>query len=68
MIFLDPPYHYQNQNQDLSQILELGLVKNGAIIVCQGDQNLEVANLANLTLLKSKKYGKTLIDIYRVEK
>ena len=68
LIFLDPPYQYQNQNQDLSQILELGLVKKGAIIVCQGDQKLEVANLANLTLLKSKKYGKTLIDIYRVEK
>ncbi|MGL5899124.1 MAG: 16S rRNA (guanine(966)-N(2))-methyltransferase RsmD [Lactobacillaceae bacterium] len=68
LIFLDPPYRYQNQNQDLSQILELGLVKKGAIIVCQGDQKLEVANFANLTLLKSKKYGKTLIDIYRVEK
>lgn len=68
LVFLDPPYHYQNQNQDLAQIIEMQLVLPGAIVVCQGDQNLQVAKLSNLSLLKSKKYGKTLIDIYRVMK
>ncbi|BDR57201.1 16S rRNA (guanine(966)-N(2))-methyltransferase RsmD [Xylocopilactobacillus apis] len=67
LVFLDPPYLYQNQNSDMDQIIDLGLVEKGTIFVCQGDQELESSSNSSLDLLKFKKYGKTYIYIYRVE-
>ena len=67
LIFLDPPYRYQNQNDDVRQIIDLKLVRSGTIFVCQGDLNLPAGDFPELSLLKSKKYGKTLIYIYQVE-
>ncbi|BDR59387.1 16S rRNA (guanine(966)-N(2))-methyltransferase RsmD [Xylocopilactobacillus apicola] len=66
LIFLDPPYRYQNQNDDVVQIVELGLTKPGTVFVSQGDLDLTENNFASVELLKFKKYGKTLIYIYRV--
>jgi 16S rRNA (guanine966-N2)-methyltransferase len=66
LVFLDPPYQLDNQNSDVTNIVELGLTNPGTIFVCQGDLELSASDSNAVELLKHKKYGKTNIYIYRV--
>lgn len=62
IIFLDPPYHKLLINDAIKTIIELNLLKEDGIIICEYEE--ENIN-CNLELIKEKKYGSKNIKIFK---
>ncbi len=63
IIFLDPPYKLNLINDILKYIYENKLLSEDGIIVCEYES--EVLSDNNFSLIKHKKYGSKLINIYK---
>lgn len=60
IIILDPPYHEQLLNKVLQKIIDLKLLNDDGIIVCEYEEE-EIT--VNITCLKHKKYGSKNVKI-----
>ena len=65
IIFIDPPYKYENINNIVSTINEYNILNNNGLLVLEFKyDNISLEN--NLyTLYKSKKYGDKYVYIYK---
>ncbi|WP_172187161.1 16S rRNA (guanine(966)-N(2))-methyltransferase RsmD [Lentilactobacillus kribbianus] len=68
MVFLDPPYKQQKMMETMAQLLELNLLNDDAIVVCETDNTVSLpAELNSYQQLKHKEYGLTVVWVYRLE-
>lgn len=66
LVYLDPPYAKQKIVDNLNQMVEMDLLDDDAIIVCETDQNAELPDpLDNFEMIRHQDYGITVITIYR---
>ncbi len=67
IIFLDPPYHLNLLNTAIKSIEDLGLLKDGSLLVCEYEEEKPVVNDSKFLLKKEKRYGDKNIAIYKYE-
>ncbi len=65
IIFCDPPYDKNLINRTLTGLLDNGFVSPKTIIIIEHTDR-EPPNIKELTLVKQKKYGQTLISYLKV--
>lgn len=64
VIFLDPPYKDNLITPSIKKIMELDMLNNNGIIICEYE-NEDIK--CDLKLIKDKKYGSKKIKIYKNE-
>lgn len=62
IIYIDPPYHLGLMNKAIKYIEANKLLNNNGIVICEYEEDSPVCNYE---LIKSKKFGKTMVSIYR---
>lgn len=68
VVFLDPPYALTIYEELLRSLQTLDLLQSHALVVCESDGSVEMSEqIEQLTLTKSKKYGRIKITFYRNE-
>ena len=67
IIFLDPPYNTDLLAKALGRIAARPILRDGGIVVCEHDATDEPGEHDRLELKKSRKYGRTIIDIYAMK-
>jgi len=65
LIFLDPPYRYQNIEELLIKIKEMNLIKEDGLVVCEYENDELKEEYPSYKKLKEKKYGFKTISIYK---
>ena len=60
-VFMDPPYDSEEIEQSLKFLLGSNLLKPGAVVIAQYSFG-EVIDFSGYTLIKPKKYGKTVLS------
>lgn len=65
IIFLDPPYCYQNIEELLKTLVEMNLIKEGGIIICEYENDNLKEEYPSYKKIKEKKYGFKTISIYK---
>lgn len=63
LIFLDPPYKMEVIEDILKFILKNKLLNKDGLIICEYQEKL--AEISGLELIKIKKYGNKLVNIYK---
>ena len=66
-IFCDPPYRFVQFESIISLIINRGLLCAGGQIIYESDSRNSAPNNENLTIIRQKKMGETLITFYRYE-
>ncbi len=65
IIFVDPPYMENLYEKVLSSIENYGIIRNGGLVVVEHPAAMAINEVKfRFTLVKSKKYGNTAINIY----
>ena len=64
LVFLDPPYAKQQMVKDMTALASLDLLKPGAKIVVETDEQTDLPPVAGFDLLKDHM-GKTIVRIYQ---
>lgn len=64
IIFLDPPYNKGLIEPVLDAISKYGILNSGGIIVLESDSTDFNSETADFTILKQRKYGRTVITVY----
>lgn len=66
LVFLDPPYSKDMQNEILKKLSRTDILDEGAIVVCEHnrDEGLD-CDVHGLTFVKKYKYGKTYVSVYK---
>ena len=69
LVFLDPPYIKDMQNEILKKLSRTDILEDDAIIVCEHnrDEGLDT-DAYGLSFVKKYKYGKTYVSIYKNDK
>lgn len=65
LIFLDPPYNTNYIEESIKLIMELDLLNNDGIIVCESDSLDKIIYTSMLEKVKEKKYGDKYIVLLR---
>lgn len=65
IIFIDPPYKYENINNIVSTINEYNILNNNGLLVLEFKYDNISLDTNLYTLYKSKKYGDKYVYIYR---
>lgn len=65
LIFLDPPYCYQNIESILTELAEKNLINTGGIVVCEYEEDELQEEYLSFQRLKSRSYGSKNISIYQ---
>ncbi|WP_236155805.1 RsmD family RNA methyltransferase, partial [Lactobacillus delbrueckii] len=65
LVFLDPPYAKQQMVKDMTALASLDLLKPGAKIVVETDEQTDLPPVAGFDLLKDHHMGKTIVRIYQ---
>lgn len=65
LIFLDPPYNLDCIDNILDKVIELDLLNQSGLVICEYEFDNFKDNYSNLELIKDKKYGYKNIKIYR---
>lgn len=65
IIFLDPPYGKIKIKIVIDYIINNNILNDNALIICEYEEEELEENIANLELIKYRKYGKTHISIYK---
>lgn len=63
IVFLDPPYRSHFINEILEKLVEMDLLQDNALVVCEFDKEEVESNL--LTCIKERKYSDKYVRIYR---
>ncbi|MBD5069342.1 MAG: 16S rRNA (guanine(966)-N(2))-methyltransferase RsmD [Lactobacillus sp.] len=67
-VFLDPPYKKQQIVAMLQKLVELDLLADGALIICETDHIADLpTDLAGFEFIKRATYGITELTFYRYE-
>lgn len=64
-IFLDPPYAAQQMVKQLAEIKKYALLNPKGIVICETDNQTNLAEVPDYELIKQKYYGLTVITIYQ---
>ncbi len=65
LVYLDPPYAKQKIVENLSLMVELGLLNPGAVIVAETNQEANLpADLPGFEMVRRQDYGITVLNIY----
>lgn len=67
LIFLDPPYRYQNIEKLLIEIEEKKLISENGLVICEYETDELKEEYSHYKRIKHKKYGFKSISIYRYE-
>ncbi|AYW45142.1 16S rRNA (guanine(966)-N(2))-methyltransferase RsmD [Tetragenococcus koreensis] len=68
LVFLDPPYAKQTILHDIDQLLDLGLLAQEAVVICETDKDVDLPEeIQTLRRIRSQVYGITKVSIYRNE-
>ncbi|WP_353990246.1 16S rRNA (guanine(966)-N(2))-methyltransferase RsmD [Pediococcus argentinicus] len=68
LLLLDPPYKQQKIVKDINKLVELNLLADDAVIVCETNQEAKLPDeIDNFKLWKRQDYGITEVSIYRGE-
>ena len=62
IVFLDPPYKMEVNNEIIDLLEEKSLLKTGSLIVCEMDHNYLIDH-NNYKIVKERKYGNKIIVI-----
>ena len=65
LVFLDPPYKDLVIADSIQSMKKLNLLKPGALIVCEMEQNYEQINDDDFKLQKTRQYGHKTVLIYQ---
>ena len=65
IIFIDPPYKYENINNIVSTITEYNILNKDGLLVLEFKYDNILVDNNTYTLSKSKKYGDKYVYIYR---
>lgn len=65
LVLLDPPYAKQKIEQQLTFMIDNDLLAADALIVCETDKTVQLAEVAGLEQTRQQTYGITMITIYR---
>lgn len=66
IVFLDPPYFENLEKKAIEKILEKGILNlNGLVIVEKDKKDKTKLEFDGLEVIKEKKYGRTIIVIFR---
>lgn len=68
IIFLDPPYRYQNIEELLIKIDEMHLIKENGIVVCEYENDELKEEYPFYKKIKEKRYGFKNISIYKYKR
>lgn len=68
IIFLDPPYNKGFIEPSLTKIVKDGLLFENGIAVLESDNTDFCKEVAGLKIINQKRYGRTYITIYTVDK
>lgn len=66
LIFMDPPYEKEMTKEAVELILANDLLKEGGLIISEKSANEESKDFKGLEIIKSKKYGNSLLTIYKL--
>lgn len=64
-IFLDPPYEGNLVEQSIRLLLEYELLADEGIVITESDKELDFSDIGELTLIKTKSYGRKQVNIYK---
>ena len=64
LVFLDPPYRMKITEQIISDMVDNGLLNDGAVIVDETDYDIDL-ELEQIELIKEKRYKDTKVAMYR---
>ena len=68
LVFLDPPYSKNLVDEALISIVKNGIINEAALIIAESNFNdVLPQEIGVLKLVKSQKYGDTVLSFYRVE-
>ena len=69
LIFIDPPYHFENEYRQTMLMLDNGsiLKPGGLVVVEQPEKKNAIPDLQNLTLVKSRQSGNANLSIFTKE-
>jgi 16S rRNA (guanine966-N2)-methyltransferase len=68
VLFIDPPYQFEQKDQLLSQMEEADLVaKNGLVIYEHFSKRTPPSDIGQWTLTRTAKYGDTGLSFYRLQ-
>ncbi|WP_251546977.1 16S rRNA (guanine(966)-N(2))-methyltransferase RsmD [Limosilactobacillus caecicola] len=68
LVFLDPPYAKQQIVKDIETMVEKKLLKPGAIVVCETNQEANLPDdLPGFELSRRNEYGITVLTIYQYQ-
>lgn len=65
IIFIDPPYGKIKIKRVIDEIINLDILNDNGLLVCEYENELLEDNYEYLELIKDRKYGKTYIKIYK---
>ena len=68
IIFLDPPYSYDNVSILFEKIAKNNLLKENGIIIYEHKSDRASECFANFSLYSTRKYGIAVFDFYKVDK
>lgn len=63
LVFLDPPYRLNINNEIIEELLKKDMINDGAIIVCQYVRG-NMKEVSQLTLIKNYSTGSSEVSIY----
>lgn len=68
VIFLDPPYAVNFEQNVLNLIVEYGILNKDGIIVLESDKRKDIdTNIPGLNLVDERTYGRVIIRLYKLE-
>ncbi|WP_125767748.1 16S rRNA (guanine(966)-N(2))-methyltransferase RsmD [Companilactobacillus furfuricola] len=65
LVFLDPPYRMKITETLIKDMIDHGLLVDGAIIVDETDYEIDLSSLTSLRLIKQKDYKDTQVALYQ---
>lgn len=65
LIFLDPPYRYQNIEELLTELHKKSLVNIGGLVVCEYEEDILKEEYPYFQRIREKHYGSKNISIYQ---
>ncbi len=66
LVYLDPPYAFQEHDRIFESLESYGLLEEGAIVICEVRKETDLPeSFGNCVLYKEKRYGITKLCYYR---
>lgn len=67
IIFLDPPYAYENLKNIIENIIKYDILKDDGILIVEHDKNIPLEKNENLDRFRNKVYSLTEVEFFALE-